>query len=76
MYAIDPDVRVPEPNTSRRSPRVRSINNDIDLYDLNLSVEPVEKLRSQIKFKNIDQLSSQIRNDRENALRIFKNYKK
>ena len=34
---------------------VHLINKDIDLYGLNLSVEPVEKLRSQIKFKNIDQ---------------------
>ena len=55
---------------------VHLINKDIDLYGLNLSVEPVKKLRSQIKFKNIKQLSSQIRNDRENALKIFKNYKK
>ena len=55
---------------------VHLINKDIDLYGLNLSVEPVEKLRSQIKFNNIKQLSSQIKNDRENALRISKNYKK
>ena len=55
---------------------VHLINKDIDLYGLNLSVEPVEKLRSQIKFNNIKQLSSQIKNDRENALRIFKSYKK
>ena len=53
---------------------VHLINKDIDLYGLNLSVEPVEKLRSQIKFDNIKQLSSQIKNDRENALRIFKTY--
>ena len=55
---------------------VHLINKDIELYGLNLSVEPVEKLRSQIKFNNIKQLSNQIKNDRENALRIFKNYKK
>ena len=55
---------------------VHLINKNIDLYGLNLSVEPVEKLRSQIKFNNIKQLSSQIENDRENALIIFKNYKK
>ena len=58
------------------SVEVHLINKDINLYGLNLSVEPVEKLRSQIKFKDIDQLSSQIKNDKENALRIFKNYKK
>ena len=55
---------------------IHLINRDIDLYGLNLSVEPVEKLRSQIKFKNIDQLSNQIKNDRDIALRIFKNRKK
>ena len=55
---------------------VHLINKDINLYGLNLSVEPVEKLRSQIKFENIDQLSNQIKEDRNNALRIFKNYKK
>ena len=55
---------------------VHLINKEIDLYGLNLSVEPVEKLRSQIKFNNIKQLSSQIKDDKENALRIFKKYKK
>jgi len=55
---------------------VHLINKDIDLYGLNLSVEPLEKLRSQIQFKNIDQLSNQIKKDRDNALRIFKTNKK
>ena len=54
---------------------VHLINKDIDLYGLNLSVEPVEKLRAQIQFEDIDQLSNQIKKDRDNALRIFKNYK-
>ena len=54
---------------------VHLINKDINLYGLNLSVEPVERLRSQIKFKNIDQLSNQINKDRDNALRILKNFK-
>ena len=55
---------------------VHLINKDIDLYDLNLSVEPVEKLRSQIKFQNIDQLSNQITIDRENALKILNEHSK
>ena len=50
---------------------VHLINKDINLYGLNLSVEPIERLRSQIKFQNIDQLSNQITKDRENALKIF-----
>ncbi len=55
---------------------VHLINKDIDLYDLNLSVEPLEKLRSQIQFMNIDQLSNQIKKDRDNALKVFKTDKK
>ena len=55
---------------------VHLINKDIDLYGLNLCVEPIEILRSQIKFKNVDQLSNQIQKDRDNALKIFKTYKK
>ena len=53
---------------------VHLIDKDIDLYGLNLSVEPVEKLRSQIQFENVDQLSNQIKKDRDKAVRIFKNY--
>ena len=52
---------------------IHLINKDINLYGLNLSVEPVEKLRSQIQFKNIIQLSNQIKKDKVNALRIFNN---
>ena len=55
---------------------VHLINKDINLYGLNLSVEPIEKLRSQIQFENVAQLSSQIKKDKDNALRIFKTYKK
>ena len=47
---------------------VHLINKDINLYDLQLLIEPVKKLRSQIKFANIDQLSNQISKDKENAL--------
>ena len=50
---------------------VHLINKDINLYGLNLSVEPIEKLRSQIKFQNIDQLSNQIKKDRETALKVL-----
>ena len=53
---------------------VHLINKDINLYGLNLSVEPVKKLRSQIQFENIDQLSNQIKKDREYAVRILENF--
>ena len=55
---------------------VHLINKDINLYGLNLLVEPIEKLRSQIKFQNIDQLSNQITKDRENALKILSKHNK
>ena len=55
---------------------VHLINKDLNLYGLNLSVEPVEKLRSQIQFEKVDQLSSQIKKDKDDALKIFQNYKK
>ncbi len=51
---------------------VHLIDKDINLYDLHLLVEPVEKIRSQIQFKNIDKLSIQIRKDIDNAIRILK----
>ena len=54
---------------------VHLINKDINLYGSHLLVEPVEKLRSQIKFDNINQLANQIKKDRKNALLILKNYK-
>ena len=55
---------------------VHLINKDINLYGLNLSVEPVQKIRSQIKFQNIDQLSNQIKKDRENALKVLSKHHK
>ena len=55
---------------------VHLINKDINLYGLNLLVEPIEKLRCQIKFQNIDQLSCQITKDRENALKILSRHNK
>jgi len=50
---------------------VHLINEDLNLYGLDLLVEPVEKIRSQIKFANIEQLSSQISKDKEKALQIL-----
>ena len=52
---------------------VHLINKDIHLYGLKLSVEPIEKLRSQIKFQDVHQLSIQIKKDREIALKILSN---
>ena len=54
---------------------VHLINRNMNLYGLDLSVEPIEKLRSQIKFQNISELSNQITKDREIALKILSNLK-
>ena len=50
---------------------VHLINEEINLYELQLSIEPVEKIRSQIKFSSIEELSKQISRDRKNALKIL-----
>ena len=55
---------------------VHLINKDLNLYGLPLLVEPVKKIRPQIKFQNIEQLSKQIAKDRENALKILNNLNK
>ena len=55
---------------------VHLINKDINIYGLNLSVEPIQKLRSQINLQNIDQLSNQITRDRENALKALSKHNK
>ena len=57
------------------SVEVHLINENINLYNQSLSVEPVERLRSQVKFKNIHQLSDQIKKDKEDALKILENLK-
>ena len=50
---------------------VHIIDKDINLYNLNLTVQPVERLRSQVQFCNTDQLGNQIKKDKENALKIL-----
>ncbi len=69
----------PQPTIDPQLPsavEVHLINENINLYGLNLTIEPVEKLRSQIKFENTKQLSNQIRKDKNNALKFFKPFKK
>ena len=52
---------------------VHLINHDVDLYDLNLSIQPIKKIRSQIKFSNTKELTNQILKDKEVAIKILKN---
>jgi riboflavin kinase/FMN adenylyltransferase len=42
-----------------------------DIYDKNIKVNFIERLRSEIKFKNIDELSAQIRKDIERSRTIL-----
>ncbi len=66
-----------QPTIDPQSPsavEVHLIDQDINLYDLKLSVEPVEKLRSQIQFENIYLLSDQIKRDKDNAQKILKSF--
>ena len=53
------------------SVEVHIINKEIDLYDLNLTVQPVKKIRPQIKFSDLGELSEQIKKDKQNALKIL-----
>ena len=48
------------------------IDQNINLYDLKLTIQPIKKIRSQIKFPNLSELSQQIENDRNMAKEIFK----
>ena len=66
-----------QPTIDPQSPsavEVHLIDQDINLYDLKLTVEPVEKLRSQIQFENIYLLSDQIKRDKDNAQKILKSF--
>jgi len=52
---------------------VHLLDEDIDLYDLKLTVQPVERIRSQIKFSNINELSNQILKDKKIAKKLLTN---
>ena len=66
----------PQPTIDPLSPsavEVHLIDQDINLYDLKLTIQPIKKIRSQIKFSNLSDLSQQINNDRDIAKEIFNN---
>ena len=65
----------PQPTINPLSPsavEVHIINKNINLYGLELLVEPVKMIRTQIKFSNIDELANQISKDKEFAKIILK----
>ena len=53
---------------------VHLIDQNINLYDSKLTIQPIKKIRSQIKFSNLTELSKQIFRDREIAKTIFNNF--
>ncbi len=66
----------PQPTIDPLSPsavEVHLIDQNINLYGFNLTIQPIKKIRSQIKFSNISELSKQIHIDRDLAKNIFKN---
>ena len=64
----------PQPTIDPFSPssvEVHLIDQNINLYDLKLTIQPIKKIRSQIKFSNISELSQQIYKDKNMAKEIF-----
>ena len=55
------------------SVEVHLIDQNINLYDLKLTIEPIKKIRSQAKFPNLTELANQIHKDKNTAKRIFRN---
>ena len=64
----------PQPTINPLSPsavEVHIIDKNINLYDLELLIEPIKMIRTQIKFSNIEELSNQISKDKELAKTIL-----
>ena len=64
----------PQPTINPLSPsavEVHIIDKNINLYDLELFVEPIQMIRTQIRFSNMDELAKQISKDKELAKTIL-----
>ncbi len=65
----------PQPTIDPTAPsavEVHLLDQDINLENKELIVEPIERIRGQVKFKNLDELSYQISVDAETARSILK----
>ena len=60
---------------SPSSVEVHLIEQNINLYDLNLTIQPIQKIRTQIKFPSLSALSNQIYKDKEIAKQVLENIK-
>jgi len=58
---------------SPSSVEVHLIDKNINLYNLKLTIQPQKKIRSQIKFSNLNELSKRINEDKNIATEILKN---
>jgi len=68
----------PQPTIDPLSPsavEVHLIDQNINLYDLKLTIQPIKKIRGQIKFSNLNELSKQIFEDKNKAKEFFRNIK-
>ena len=64
----------PQPTINPLSPsavEVHIIDKNINLYDLELFVEPIQMIRTQIRFSNMEELAKQISKDKELAKTIL-----
>jgi riboflavin kinase/FMN adenylyltransferase len=62
--------------TVNKTPGARSIEANIfdfedDIYEKDIEVSFRHRLRNEIKFDNVEQLSRQMEHDRENAMRLL-----
>ncbi len=55
---------------------VHLIDQNINLYDFHLTIEPIKKIRSQLKFSNLSGLANQINKDKLEAQNIIENLSK
>ena len=69
----------PQPTINPLAPsavEVHLLDKELYLYDLKLTVKPVQKIRSQIKFESADELTKQIHKDKEAAKKILNEFTK
>jgi len=55
-------------NENKQSVEVHFFNTNTDLYGRSLKIEILKRLRDEEKFKSIEQLTTQLHLDQENAL--------
>jgi riboflavin kinase/FMN adenylyltransferase len=63
----------PTVNGTSQSIEVHLLNFDEDIYGLEITVKMIDFIRNEQKFENLDQLKSQIQNDKIQAIKFFNN---